>query len=257
LGAWAVPRLPAPANQVPLKLVTGLVASPDGSRFYWCDTENHYVGTLLPDGTATAVAGIPSLQGGDGGDGGPASAARLNLPAGLAMGPDGTLYVGDTLNMRVRAIGPDGRIRTVAGMPAAASFVALAGKAGGFAGEADALAEALALPGALALAPDGLSLAIAELGTLHLGSVGWAGASIPNLPGLPQVGGRVLRLRLADGRLSTVAGRGSPVLSSGEDQLLAPLALAFHPDGRLIAADSAANQIWALRFGGAEACAAP
>ncbi|BBH70721.1 hypothetical protein ACTI_74060 [Actinoplanes sp. OR16] len=56
-------------------------------------------------------------SGGDGftGDGGPAVQAELKNPEGAAVAADGTLYIADTGNHRVRAVGPDGMIRTVAG----------------------------------------------------------------------------------------------------------------------------------------------
>ena len=49
------------------------------------------------------------------GDGGPAAAAQLNNPFGIARGPDGALYVCDMSNHRVRRVGSDGVITTVAG----------------------------------------------------------------------------------------------------------------------------------------------
>jgi hypothetical protein len=39
----------------------------------------------------------------------------LNTPYGLALGPDGSLYIADTSNYRVRRVGTDGIITTVAG----------------------------------------------------------------------------------------------------------------------------------------------
>ncbi len=60
-----------------------------------------------------AVAGTGSS--GFSGDGGPALDAQLADPDDLAFGPDGTLYVLDRGNERIRAIEPDGTITTVAG----------------------------------------------------------------------------------------------------------------------------------------------
>ncbi len=49
------------------------------------------------------------------GDNGSATAAQLNFPAGIARSPDGSLYICDTSNQRVRKVSPDGRITTIAG----------------------------------------------------------------------------------------------------------------------------------------------
>jgi sugar lactone lactonase YvrE len=67
----------------------------------------------LPDGTLQVVAGTGTA--GYGGDGGPAAQAELNTPSGIAVAPDGTIYVADTVNNRVRAISPSGTISTFAG----------------------------------------------------------------------------------------------------------------------------------------------
>jgi len=54
-------------------------------------------------------------QAGYGGDGGPATEAQLNLALSLAAGPDGSLYIGDYYNNRIRRVAPDGTISTFAG----------------------------------------------------------------------------------------------------------------------------------------------
>jgi DNA-binding beta-propeller fold protein YncE len=49
------------------------------------------------------------------GDGGLAAAAQLADPNGIARGPDGALYICDTMNHRIRKVTRDGIITTVAG----------------------------------------------------------------------------------------------------------------------------------------------
>lgn len=70
-------------------------------------------------GAVTGSSTIDTLAGngtpGYGGDGGPAGQSLLNAPRDSAMGPDGSIYVADTYNNRIRRIAPDGTISTVAG----------------------------------------------------------------------------------------------------------------------------------------------
>ena len=50
------------------------------------------------------VAGGGTQQIGGAGDGGPATAATMDRPHGICLGPDNALYIGDTLNHRVRSV---------------------------------------------------------------------------------------------------------------------------------------------------------
>ncbi|HEV8379228.1 MAG TPA: hypothetical protein VGP99_10290 [Tepidisphaeraceae bacterium] len=66
------------------------------------------------DGRAEVVAG--NGQKGFGGDGGAATAAQLNSPHNIAIGPGGDIYIADTINCRVRKIdAKTGVISTFAG----------------------------------------------------------------------------------------------------------------------------------------------
>jgi VCBS repeat-containing protein len=87
-----------------------IAASPDGGFAF---TELNRVRRVAPDGTITTIAG--GLLAGFGGDGGPAAASFLNDPRGLAVAPDGSLLIADSQNHRIRRIGPDGTIATIAG----------------------------------------------------------------------------------------------------------------------------------------------
>ena len=61
--------------------------------------------------TTVAGNGVYSADGDDG----PAVAASLLFPGSVAIGPDGSLYIADSSHSRIRRVGPDGIITTVAG----------------------------------------------------------------------------------------------------------------------------------------------
>ena len=67
------------------------------------DTENHMIRRVdIRTRTVAAIAGS-GRQGGDG-DGGPARAASLDRPHGAAAAADGSIYIGDTNNHRIRKV---------------------------------------------------------------------------------------------------------------------------------------------------------
>jgi hypothetical protein len=86
------------------------------------------------------------------GDGGPATAAQLANPKGVAVMPDGAVIVADTNTNRIRRIGPDGTITTVAGNGAP-----------GFNGDVGALTASLSAPQGVAVI-DADSFLIADTG---------------------------------------------------------------------------------------------
>ncbi len=93
------------------------VAVDEAGNVYASDSASHNVVRIDPRGHAAILAGTGAP--GFSGDGGVASAAQLNSPGGLALDGQGSLYISDTGNNRIRLIGPDGNIRTIAGNGAA------------------------------------------------------------------------------------------------------------------------------------------
>jgi TonB family protein len=89
------------------------LAMDDAGNLYIADTGNSRIRRITPSGTISTVAGNGTA--GFSGDGGAATAAQLNKPLGIAVDPEGTLYIADTDNARIRSVSPDGIIRTVAG----------------------------------------------------------------------------------------------------------------------------------------------
>lgn len=114
-----------------------IVFDPAGN-LYFADTGNAMIRMIDTDGIVRRIAGLPPVDGqpraGYSGDGGPALAAQLNFPVDLALAEDGTLYFSDVQNHCIRAIDPQGIIRTVAGR---------CGEKPGFAGDGGPAEDAL------------------------------------------------------------------------------------------------------------------
>jgi hypothetical protein len=80
---------------------------------YIADAFNYRVRKVSPAGIITTVAGNGTA--GSGGDGGPAVMASINGPHGVAIDGAGNLYIADFRGHRIRKVGPEGIITTVAG----------------------------------------------------------------------------------------------------------------------------------------------
>jgi sugar lactone lactonase YvrE len=79
-------------------------------QLYIADTDNDRIRKVNSNGIIATVAG-----GGSGGDGGAATNASLDYPEGVAVDASGNLYIADTDNQRIRKVGTNGIITTVAG----------------------------------------------------------------------------------------------------------------------------------------------
>jgi RHS repeat-associated protein len=103
--------------------VGGMAVGPDGSVYY-AESNFHRIRKIAPDGIITTVAGTGT--GGFSGDGGPATAAKLSTPNDVSVGPDGSVYISDGNNARVRKVDPAGTITTLGiyALPAAVTALA-------------------------------------------------------------------------------------------------------------------------------------
>ncbi len=210
LGVRAYRGDGGPATAAGLSDPSGLAVGPDGS-LYIADSMNTRIRRVGPDSIITTVAGTGTV--GSSGDGGLATQAQLNYPMDIAVGSDGSLYIADSMNSRIRRVGPDGIISTAAGN----------GKEG-FSGDGSPATQAqLFRPFGLAVGPDG-SLYIAD-----------------------SYNGRIRRVA-PDGIITTVAGNGirgfsgdgGPATSA---QMYTPYALAVGLDGSLYISDISTYRI--------------
>lgn len=100
-----------PAKDINLDLF-GIAVGPDGS-LYIAEANRSRVRRVGPDGIITTIAG--NGQEGFSGDGGPATQAMMVSPQAVAVAPDGSVYIADTYNYRLRRVDPNGIISTFAG----------------------------------------------------------------------------------------------------------------------------------------------
>ncbi|HPZ42770.1 MAG TPA: S-layer homology domain-containing protein [Bacillota bacterium] len=149
------------ATEAPIYRPMDVAVSSDGS-IYIADS-SHRVFRVGPDGRINVIAGKLSgpnaISGGYSGDGGPASEARLNYPRSIDLGPDGSLYIADTFNYRVRRVDTSGIITTVAGTGG-----------DGFSGDGGPAIDAQVAPISVEVSSDG-SLFIAD-GSMRIRRVG-------------------------------------------------------------------------------------
>ena len=82
-------------------------------NLYIADSGNNRIRKVTPQGVISTVAG--NGQQGNQGDGGQATAARLRNPYDVAVTADGTMYIADRGNHKVRKVTPGGVISTFAG----------------------------------------------------------------------------------------------------------------------------------------------
>ncbi len=81
-------------------------------NLYIADSGNHRI-RVVRDGMITTLAGTGKM--GFSGDGGKATEAELNTPQKIVIANDGTVYIADRVNHRIRKVDVRGVISTIAG----------------------------------------------------------------------------------------------------------------------------------------------
>jgi RHS repeat-associated protein len=202
-----------PAIAAGLSHVRGLAVAADGT-LYLADTDNGVIRKITPGGTISTYAGGGTPASGNG-DGGPATSAALITPVALATGPDGSLYIADSGDARIRRVSPNGTISTFAGSGNPTNGIGDGGVA---------TVAALDDPESVAVAPDG---------TVYVADTG---------------DNRIRRVT-TDGVITTVAGGGTPADGVGDGlpgtsaQLVNPSAVAVDPLGQVYIADTDHNRV--------------
>ena len=89
---------------------SGIALDANGN-LYVADTGNNRIRRVTPEGQVSTVGG----GGAAGYIDGPGEQARFNGPTGVAVDPNGNVFVADTYNDRIRRISPKGVVSTLAG----------------------------------------------------------------------------------------------------------------------------------------------
>jgi len=179
------------------------------------DTYNHVVRRIDGNGIITTFAGS---EPGFAGDGGPANRAQISLPMAVAVAPDGSVYISDAGNSRVRRVSPDGEIQTVVGYgPGEGLYGA------GFAGDGGPAAKAKIFSAADLKCDAAGNLYISDSGNNRI---------------------RVVR----QGIIQSIAGSGRAGLGGDSGQATAaelntPQKIAVDKDGQIFIADRANHRI--------------
>ncbi len=236
-----------------IKLPHRLSIGPEGGLFL-TDAGNNRIVRITEEGDVLAVAG----NGEPGDADGPVNEAQFRFPIGIAVGRDGTIYVADSGNHKVRKITPGGAVVTVAG-------TGQAGFKDGAAAEAQfAGLNELALDDAgniyvtevvnsrvRKISPEGVVTTVAGSGEHGFADGDPAKAKFSSPSGIAidaagniyvaEIGNQRIRKIVPDQLVLTVAGSGEPGLKDGlgtKAQFKVPTALAIRQDGVIFVADS-------------------
>ena len=260
-----------PATQAQLDSPPRVAVDANGN-VYIADVRNNRIRRVDPEGVITTFAGtgVPGFSG----DGGPAAEAELNTPQGMAVDADGNVYIADSVNQRIRRVGPDGVITTFAGT----------GDNGFFGDDGPATEAQLSTPFGVALDSDG-NVYIVDVGNHRIRVVGTDGViatfagfgsfsgdggpaaeahlSFPRGVALDSDGNVYIsdlsnrRIRRVDpeGVITTFAGTGvSGFIGDGgpatQAELTIPVGLALDADGNVYIADVGSHQIRRVDPGG-------
>lgn len=268
----------SPASAARLIEPFGVDFGADGTIYIVEMIHGERLRSINRSGVLTTLAGAMGDKGSTG-DGGPARQARFNGMHSLAIGPDGDVYLADTMNNRVRKFDP--RTGTVA------AFAGTGEK--GFGGDGGpARAARFAECYCIAFDPAGSGCYLTDLGNRRIRRVematglittvagnGLRGKPVDGQPAVDQPlvdprahaidgrhnlyilerGGHALRVVDGAGRIRTVAGSGTPGAGgTGGNALLAqmngPKHLCVDRDGSVLIADTENHRILRYAPGG-------
>jgi sugar lactone lactonase YvrE len=215
-------------------------------NIYIVDKDSHAVRKVATNGTIHRVAGINTT--GDGGDDPqPGAECALSIPNGLDVHPDGTCYIFDTGNHKIRRLDPNGTISTVFTDPALSLvgrglWASVDGSVIYYANGTD-VREWTASSGIRVLA-DGFSGGLANLTVDPQGRVVVTDRTAHSVYRLETDG---TKTRIAGNGLATGGGDGQPALETALEEVRG---VAFVPSGGFFACTHRGSDVWFIDTNG-------
>lgn len=205
----------------------GVALAPDG-KLLIVDTDRNLVRRLGADDTLSIVAGS-GLPGFDG-DGGDPKSALLNGPASAVYDSAGVLYVVDTTNKRIRAIGGASDVTAFGVTIPAGKIVTVAGGGDASKGEGKALAHTFSEP---------VDLAFTAAGDMLVTDA---------------TANRVHKIARGDGTISPFAGNGAAGFTGDNSaavaaELQSPRGIAVDADGSVLIVDGQNHAVRRVKNG--------
>lgn len=240
-----------PASQAFVSILES-VCSDAAGNIYLADADDNRIRKIDATGLISTYAGTGG--GGFGGDGGKATAAFLRSPYGVRVDGSGVLYIADLGNGRIRRIGTDGTISTVAEGLNSPRNLAIANDGTLYVSEFGAHRVSR-------VASDGTLTPIAGVGTAGFSGDGGPAANAElNSPAgiafdpegnlyIADSGNAVVRRVSASGLISTVAGHGAQGVA-GNLSLSLPTGVATDSDGNLYVVNAGYPETFELSTAG-------
>jgi DNA-binding beta-propeller fold protein YncE len=242
VAGWGEPGLRDAASGVAQFSEPFGVAVTRAGRVYVADGGDSNRIRLVDGDQVITVAG----SGAEGYQDGPSLRARFHTPSGVAVADDGTIYVADTGNHRIRRITPDGRVTTMAGS--------------GVPGLRDGKWTEAQFNGPIGIviaAGKTRPQAWADRLLTYFGQ-SRPGAADPEVPSVrlfvADTYNDAIRLLDGDGLVTTIAGGSGPGFRDGTGasaQFDTPCGVGAFPDGTLIVADTGNGAVRRVTPGGA------
>lgn len=236
VNGWQPSFEGGPATSAELSRPHIAVADANGTIFI-ADKDAHAVRAISPNGVITTVAGT-GVAGDDGDTPSPATERRLNAPNGLWVTADGSLYILDLGNDKIRKRSPAGELTTLFSIGGAGTGRGL------WVADDESLAYVAAGNLIRKWTPSGAT--VLASGFLSLGNLVVDGEG--NVIATDRAGHRVYRVS-PDGTKTPIAGNGTPsggghgqpALATGLDEVRG---VWIYPGGGLLLATHHGSQVW-------------